>query len=139
MTAIRTSQTHPLQIAFVKASADQGRIGITFCPGKHGLKAATGIWKRYLELDLDAVKKVGCTFRLDVGRTARTDTCMCLALAKPYSYEASNGSIYRSEILELILRNSRKAGSDTALKFGALCAMELMFFFTAREDRGGRV
>ena len=31
----RTSKSHPLEIAAVRASPTHGRIGITFCPGKH--------------------------------------------------------------------------------------------------------
>jgi protein-tyrosine phosphatase len=59
MTMVRTSQTHPLQIAEVCAHPDYGRIGITFCPGKHDLFAATGAWKRDLELDLDVISAWG--------------------------------------------------------------------------------
>lgn len=55
MTKARTSQTHPLQIAAVRASLAYGRIGITFCPGKHDNGAATGAWARDLEADLDVV------------------------------------------------------------------------------------
>lgn len=39
---MRTSSTHPLQIAEVRASADYGRIGVTFLPGKKQPNAATG-------------------------------------------------------------------------------------------------
>lgn len=53
--AIRTSQTHPIRIAAVKAAPDHGLIGITFCPGKHDAFAATGSWARDLTLDLDAI------------------------------------------------------------------------------------
>ena len=59
MTEARTSQTHPLQIAEVSPGPAHGRIGITFCPGKHDLFATTGIWKRDLEIDLDAVSTWG--------------------------------------------------------------------------------
>ncbi|NBC49669.1 MAG: phosphatase [Gammaproteobacteria bacterium] len=55
MSAPRTSQTHPLQIAEVRASHEQGRIGITFCPGKQDPFAATGAWERDLATDLDAI------------------------------------------------------------------------------------
>ncbi|SEG08044.1 cyclin-dependent kinase inhibitor 3 family protein [Marinobacterium lutimaris] len=53
--AVRTSQTHPIRIAAVKAAPDHGQIGITFCPGKQDLFAATGSWARDLEIDLDAI------------------------------------------------------------------------------------
>jgi hypothetical protein len=59
MTRARTSQSHPLQIAEVRASPQHGRIGITFCPGKHDRLAATGAWARDLAIDLDAVSAWG--------------------------------------------------------------------------------
>src|SRR2546423_1112317 len=31
----KTSLSHPLQIAVVAAGSELGRVGITFCPGKH--------------------------------------------------------------------------------------------------------
>lgn len=52
---MRTSLSHPLQIAEVRADASHGRIGITFCPGKHDPAALTGAWARDLALDLDAI------------------------------------------------------------------------------------
>lgn len=42
MSGVRTSHTHPLQIAEVRVSASHGRIGITFCLGKHDRFACTG-------------------------------------------------------------------------------------------------
>lgn len=59
MTRARTSQTHPLQIAQVRASSSHGWIGITFCPGKHDHSAATGAWARDLALDLDVIAAWG--------------------------------------------------------------------------------
>lgn len=59
MTSARTSQTHPLQIAEVRASPSHGRIGITFCPGKHDHAARTGAWARDLAADLDAIAAWG--------------------------------------------------------------------------------
>ena len=53
--AVRTSQTHPLEIAEVRARPGYGRIGVTFCPGKHDRAAATGAWARDLAADLDAI------------------------------------------------------------------------------------
>jgi len=55
MSAPRTSETHPLQIAEVRARPEHGRIGITFCPGKQDPLAQTGAWKRDLATDLDAI------------------------------------------------------------------------------------
>lgn len=59
MAVARTSQSHPLQIAEVRASSSHGRIGITFCPGKQDLFAHTGAWKRDLDIDLDAIVEWG--------------------------------------------------------------------------------
>ena len=56
---MRTSHTHPLQIASVEIEQGFGRNGITFCPGKKQPAAMTGGWKRDLGLDLDAVSKFG--------------------------------------------------------------------------------
>ena len=52
---MRTSRTHPLQIAEVRASESHGLIGITFCPGKQQKAALTGDWVRDLAIDLDAI------------------------------------------------------------------------------------
>lgn len=59
MASARTSHTHPLQIAEVRASSSHGRIGITFCPGKHDRFAHTGVWVRDLGIDLDAIAAWG--------------------------------------------------------------------------------
>lgn len=59
MAATRTSHTHPLEIAEVRASPAHGRIGITFCPGKHDRFAYTGAWERDLGIDLDAIAAWG--------------------------------------------------------------------------------
>jgi len=59
MAAVRTSHTHPLQIAEVRASPSHGRIGITFCPGKHDRFAHTGAWERDLGIDLDVIAAWG--------------------------------------------------------------------------------
>lgn len=55
----RTSLTHPLQIATVALGSDLGRIGITFCPGKHQASSATGSWARDLDLDVGAIADWG--------------------------------------------------------------------------------
>ena len=59
MATVRTSHTHPLQIAEVRASPSHGKIGITFCPGKHDHFAYTGAWERDLGIDLDAIATWG--------------------------------------------------------------------------------
>jgi protein-tyrosine phosphatase len=61
MIVARTSLTHPLQIAEVRASPAHGRIGITFCPGKQDMDAMSGAWARDLSTDLDAIVAWGAT------------------------------------------------------------------------------
>jgi ADP-ribosyl-[dinitrogen reductase] hydrolase len=55
----RTSLSHPLQIAEVRAPGAKGTIGVTFCPGKKQADALTGSWSRDLGLDLDAIRTWG--------------------------------------------------------------------------------
>lgn len=56
---MRTSITHPLEIAEIDTAPGYGRIGITFCPGKKQKHAATGSWDRDLGLDLDDISRWG--------------------------------------------------------------------------------
>ena len=56
---IRTSQSHPLQIAMIQAGPQFGRVGITFCPGKKQANAFTGAWERDLGADLDVIREQG--------------------------------------------------------------------------------
>ena len=58
---LRTSLSHPFQIAAVCAGLHFGKIGITFCPGKKQPSAMTGGWDRDLSLDLDAVSDWGAS------------------------------------------------------------------------------
>ncbi|TKZ15766.1 ADP-ribosyl-(dinitrogen reductase) hydrolase [Shimia litoralis] len=54
---VRTSITHPLRIDDL--ALGNGRLGITFCPGKKGASVFGAAWDRDLDLDLDAVKGWG--------------------------------------------------------------------------------
>jgi ADP-ribosyl-[dinitrogen reductase] hydrolase len=56
----RTSDSHPLQIAFVETPGN-GRIGMTFCPGKHDPIAKTGPWSRDMHTDIAAIAAWGAT------------------------------------------------------------------------------
>jgi ADP-ribosyl-[dinitrogen reductase] hydrolase len=56
---MRTSVTHPLQIAEVPIAEGFGKIGMTFCPGKYQSNSATGGWARDLDLDLTAIEEWG--------------------------------------------------------------------------------
>lgn len=59
--AVRTSTTHPLRIGTVTLRPEFGRVGVTFCPGKHQQASMTGIWQRDLGTDLDAIRAWGAT------------------------------------------------------------------------------
>ncbi|KXX65676.1 cyclin-dependent kinase inhibitor 3 family protein [Marichromatium gracile] len=74
MSAVRTSQTHPLQIAEVRASPSHGPIGITFCPGKQDPFAHTGAWRRDLTADLDVIVAWGATLVLTLVEPAELVT-----------------------------------------------------------------
>ena len=52
---VRTSITHPLQIAEIRPAPAMGKLGLTLCPGKKQAGALTGPWDRDLCLDLDVV------------------------------------------------------------------------------------
>lgn len=52
---MKTSATHPLQIATIDLGYGLGSLGVTFCPGKKQLKSTTGPWNRNLETDLDTI------------------------------------------------------------------------------------
>ncbi|ABD85997.1 ADP-ribosylglycohydrolase family protein [Rhodopseudomonas palustris] len=56
---MRTSASHPLQIAAVAGGPGCGRVGLTFCPGKYDPYAASGAWKRDLASDLDLIRDWG--------------------------------------------------------------------------------
>lgn len=57
--ATRTSTSHPLVIAEVRAGPGFGRIGLTFCPGKQQANSLSGGWARDLDIDLQAVEDWG--------------------------------------------------------------------------------
>ncbi|MEP6868808.1 MAG: ADP-ribosylglycohydrolase family protein [Novosphingobium sp.] len=54
---MRTSISHPLQIAEIQPAAGSGKIGLTFCPGKKQNGAMTGAWDRDLELDFAMIDR----------------------------------------------------------------------------------
>lgn len=55
--AARTSLTHPILIATLQVG--DGKIGITFCPGKKQSDAMTGVWDRDLRMDLETIREWG--------------------------------------------------------------------------------
>lgn len=56
---VRTSITHPLQIATITVGQKRGRIGITLCPGKVDPSSVGGPWKRDLRADVNAIRSWG--------------------------------------------------------------------------------
>lgn len=58
---IRTSLSHPLQIATLPVGHCDGAIGVTFAPGKHQEAAMTGSWSRDLDIDLQAISLWGAS------------------------------------------------------------------------------
>ena len=55
----KTSLSHPIQIATLPVG--QGKIGITFCPGKKQTGAMSGTWERDLVADLAAICNWGAS------------------------------------------------------------------------------
>lgn len=70
---MRTSHSHPLEIAAVSCGSEFGRIGITFCPGKKQPSAMTGGWDRDLGLDLDVVRSFGASALVTLVETHELD------------------------------------------------------------------
>lgn len=52
---MRSSLTHPLEIAEISPDAGYGQIGLTLCPGKKQPFALSGGWDRDLTLDLNRI------------------------------------------------------------------------------------
>jgi ADP-ribosyl-[dinitrogen reductase] hydrolase len=58
---IRTSLTHPLQIATVPVGENGARVGLTLCPGKVDHTSAGGAWERDLQADVAAIRDWGAS------------------------------------------------------------------------------
>ncbi len=58
-TEIRTSDSHPLRIDYISVPHATGRIGLTFCPGKHCEGLYGGTWQRDLNKDLTVIETSG--------------------------------------------------------------------------------
>jgi ADP-ribosyl-[dinitrogen reductase] hydrolase len=59
MPPSKTSTSHPLRIDSVAVGGADGRIGLTFCPGKKQTDAQSGVWDRSLDDDMEAIKAFG--------------------------------------------------------------------------------
>lgn len=55
---VKTSRTSPLQIAEVLLGKEEGRLGLTLCPGK---KDSTYQWDRDLRADVNAIRAWGAS------------------------------------------------------------------------------
>ncbi len=55
---VKTSQSHPLRINTITLESD-GKIGLTFCPGKKQKDALSGEWCRNLDSDLQVIRDFG--------------------------------------------------------------------------------
>jgi ADP-ribosyl-[dinitrogen reductase] hydrolase len=71
--AVRTSDSHPLQINYLTSRYFSGRIGMTFCPGKKQPYAMTGAWNRDLEQDLKAIVGSGASTLITLMEAAELD------------------------------------------------------------------
>lgn len=58
---VRTSLTHPLQIATLSIGENKARVGITICPGKVDHTSAGGPWERDLQADVAAIQGWGAS------------------------------------------------------------------------------
>lgn len=59
--SVRTSLTHPLQIATIPVGENGGRIGVTLCPGKVDSTSAGGRWERDLQADVASIRDWGAS------------------------------------------------------------------------------
>ena len=59
MPEARSSLTHPLRIDEIAVGDADGRIGVTFCPGKRAPSVIDAPWARDLGLDVDVIANWG--------------------------------------------------------------------------------
>src|SRR5579871_991467 len=79
---MRNSCTHPLRIAEVQAAPGQGRIGITFCPGKQVRPTVQDGWARDLDSDLDVVRNWGAVVVLTLVEQAELEALRVAELGR---------------------------------------------------------
>jgi ADP-ribosyl-[dinitrogen reductase] hydrolase len=56
---VRTSDTHPLQIAPISGPRLNGLLGVTLCPGKRDAHAMSGTWHRDVRTDVAMIRQWG--------------------------------------------------------------------------------
>ncbi len=82
---IRTSVTDPLRIDEITIDGINGRIGLTFCPGKIQKGALSGSWERDMNADIAAIRNWGATTWVnlltwdEMARLGVNDLGMCVA------------------------------------------------------------
>ena len=54
---VRTSESHPIRVAFVDEQPWEGRLGLTFAPGKQNDSYSWYRWERDVDLDLDRMRR----------------------------------------------------------------------------------
>jgi protein-tyrosine phosphatase len=67
---VRTSESHPIRVDFVDVQPWEGRLGLTFAPGKRNDSYGAYRWERDLELDLDRMRE---TYGIEVVVTLLED------------------------------------------------------------------
>ena len=55
---MRNSTSHPLMVNWISIEGDNGRIGLTLCPGKYQPVSWTGGWDRQLSIDVATLVKL---------------------------------------------------------------------------------
>ena len=78
---IRSSTTHPLQIAEIETPIG-GSIGITFCPGKCGPSVYGYTWMRDLDTDLDVIERWGADVILTLVEPAELEALQVVDLGE---------------------------------------------------------
>lgn len=122
---VRTSITHPLRID--NLALGNGRLGITFCPGKKGDSVFGAAWDRDLDLDLDAVKGWGAN--------------AVLSLIEDHEFEMLDvpelGEAVKARGIEWVQFPIRGLDTPTDEAMGTWAAISAQLHATL--ERGGRV
>ena len=79
---VRTSQSHPIEIATVPVAGVSGAIGVTFCPGKKGPSLFGTPWNRCLATDLACIVEWGATTIVTLMEPAEFHELQVSALVK---------------------------------------------------------
>jgi ADP-ribosyl-[dinitrogen reductase] hydrolase len=111
MSTVRTSISHPLQIAEVPAGNGLGKVGLTFCPGKVQPNAFTGVWARDLCTDVDAIARWGAVAVVTLVEQHELDSLSVQALGQ--EVEARH-----MEWLHLPIRDVSTPGPDFERAWG---------------------